>query len=189
MSSFKEQYAIFAVPKGRLQEQLQEEIVHLGKKCHAPTFAPHTTVLAAIERPREEVLALAAEMCKKVKKYRINFTEVARGSIYYQCVYLLVDKTEGAMAAGAAAREVFGMTTGPYMPHLSLLYSDMPQEERAKIVQHEKERLFNNPDTRLVDTGFDVDSLAVWYVPEEDKSLAGWCQLAEFPLAGEGAAA
>ncbi|PNW77036.1 hypothetical protein CHLRE_10g419600v5 [Chlamydomonas reinhardtii] len=181
--AFKEQYAIFAVPKGQLQGQLQAEIVHLGMKCHAPTFAPHTTVLAAIERPREEVLAVAAEMCKHVKKYRINFTEVACGSIYYQCVYLLVDKTEGVLAAGAAARKAFGITTGPYMPHLSLLYSDIPQEERAKIVEHEKERLYDNPATRLLETGFDVDSLAVWYVPEEDKSLAGWCQLAEFPLA------
>ena len=67
------------------------------------------------------------------QKYRINFTEVACGSIYYQCVYLLVDKTEGVLAAGAAARKAFGITTGPSMPHLSLLYSDIPQEERAKV--------------------------------------------------------
>ena len=67
------------------------------------------------------------------QKYRINFTDVTRGSIYYQCVYLSVAKDEGAMAAAATAREVFGITTGPYMPHLSLLYSDIPQEERAKV--------------------------------------------------------
>lgn len=33
--------------------------------------------------------------------------------------------------AGAAARVAFGQDpAAPYMPHLSLLYSDIPEEER-----------------------------------------------------------
>eukprot|EP00955_Chlamydomonas_euryale_P005104 54440-Chlamydomonas_euryale.AAC.2 len=39
-----------------------------------------------------------------------------------QTVYLACKKDAQTMRVGAAAREAFGVTTGPYMPHLSLLY-------------------------------------------------------------------
>ncbi len=57
-----------------------------------------------------------------LQKYRVNFTGVTRGSLYYQCVYLGVANDQPVMEAAAAARRAYGMTTGPYMPHLSLLY-------------------------------------------------------------------
>ncbi|PNW77034.1 hypothetical protein CHLRE_10g419550v5 [Chlamydomonas reinhardtii] len=187
--ALRDQYSLWAQPKGRLGEQLKAEIAHLAARHGAPVFPPHTTVLGDIERPggRQEVLAVAAELAKKVKKYRINFTDVTRGSIYYQCVYLSVAKDEGAMAAAATAREVFGITTGPYMPHLSLLYSDIPQEERAKAVEYETARLYGESsgyDTLLVENGYQVDSLAVWYTPVADKSLQSWCLVGEFELTG-----
>ncbi|KAG2446365.1 hypothetical protein HXX76_000951 [Chlamydomonas incerta] len=187
--ALRDQYSLWAQPKGRLGEQLKAEIGHLAARHGAPAFPPHTTVLGDIERPggRQEVLAVAAELAQKVKKYRINFTDVTRGSIYYQCVYLSVAKDDGAMAAAATAREVFGITTGPYMPHLSLLYSDIPQEERAKAVEDGIVRLYGESsgyDTLLVENGYEVDSFAVWYTPVADKSLKSWCLVGEFELTG-----
>ncbi|KAG2429139.1 hypothetical protein HYH02_014175 [Chlamydomonas schloesseri] len=187
--ALRDQYSLWAQPKGRLGEQLKAEIAHLAARHGAPAFPPHTTVLGDIERPggRQEVLAVAAELAKKVKKYRINFTDVTRGPIYYQCVYLRVAKDDGAMAAAATAREVFGTTTGPYMPHLSLLYSDIPEEERAKAVEYETARLYGESsgyDTLLVENGYEVDSFAVWYTPVADKSLKSWCLVGEFELTG-----
>ena len=36
-------------------------------------------------------------------------------------------------------------------------------------------------DTLLVETGFAVDSIAVWYTPA-DKTAASWCKVADIPL-------
>jgi hypothetical protein len=33
----------------------------------------------------------------------------------------------------ACDRKEYGMTTGPYMPHLSLLYADLTDEEKDKV--------------------------------------------------------
>ncbi len=50
-----------------------------------------------------------------------------------QCVFLTVAASEATMQAAALARQLYGMTTGPYMPHLSLLYADLSDAEKDKV--------------------------------------------------------
>jgi hypothetical protein len=56
--------------------------------------------------------------------------DVTYGAVFFQCVYLLCVKEAAVMAAGAAARKAFELDTPPYMPHLSLLYSDIDPSNR-----------------------------------------------------------
>lgn len=66
-----------------------------------------------------------------LQPYRISFDKVAFGGIFHQCVYVLCHQDPPTMKAGSAAREAFGLDPGsPYMPHLSLLYSDINQNRR-----------------------------------------------------------
>lgn len=66
-----------------------------------------------------------------LQPYCISFDRVSFGSIFHQCVYILCNTEQPVMAAGAAAREEFGMDPSThYMPHLSLLYSDIGPAER-----------------------------------------------------------
>ena len=39
-------------------------------------------------------------------------------------------------------------------------------------------------DTLLIETGFTVDSIAVYYTPIEDKELKSWVKIADIPLSG-----
>ncbi|GFR44091.1 hypothetical protein Agub_g5253 [Astrephomene gubernaculifera] len=178
--------SLFAVPKGALAQQLTDEISHLAHREAAPPFPPHVTVAGAA-KSRAEALQLAEQLAGRVKPYRINFTGVSAGTTFYQCVYLLVAQEEGTMAAAAAAREVFGLTGAPpYMPHLSLLYSDMDQGERQRVVEYETSRLYgDSPATRLLESGFDVGSLQVWSTPLDDSSLKSWRLVGEVRLVGQ----
>ncbi|EFJ50788.1 hypothetical protein VOLCADRAFT_120612 [Volvox carteri f. nagariensis] len=183
----KEYYSLWAMPKGKLGDQLRSEIAHLAQRYGGPAFPPHVTVLGDIEKSREEVQALAKELAAQVKKYRINFVEVTQGTFFYQNVFMLVAKDDGTMAAAAAARSVYGMTTPPYMPHLSLLYADMDDAEKAKVVEYETGRLYGESsgyDTLLVETGYEVDSFTLWYSPIEDRTTRSWCLVEEYPLTG-----
>lgn len=59
---------------------------------------------------------------------RLNFLDVSCGASFHQCVYLLAAKEPALLGAAAAARKAFGADpAAPYMPHCSLLYSDVPQ--------------------------------------------------------------
>lgn len=88
-----------------------------------------------------------------------------------------------ASQAGALARAAYGQDTqSPYMPHLSLLYSDLPQEERAAVAAEAQQRLMEGDGVAAA--GVDIGSVAVWYTPVEDKSLESWRLVKELPLGG-----
>ncbi len=67
-----------------------------------------------------------------MQAYRINFDDVSYGSIFHQCVYVRCKLHAATLQAARRAREAFGQDPDatPYMPHLSLLYSDIPRETR-----------------------------------------------------------
>ncbi len=46
---------------------------------------------------------------------------------------LLVSQDEATLHAGTEARRVYSMETPPYMPHLSLLYSDLAPADRDLV--------------------------------------------------------
>lgn len=120
-----------------------------------------------------------------LQKFRINFLDVSKGSSFHRCVYILVAKESAIMEAGKLARQQFNMDNVEYMPHASLLYADITPEQRTASQQQAVQRLYgegSNYSTLLSDNGFTAETIALWYTPAEDKTLASWKQVAEFPL-------
>jgi hypothetical protein len=70
----------------------------------------------------------------RAQKYPLSYLDVAAGAIFHQCVYLRCAKSHEALAAAQQAREAYGMAgLKPYMPHLSLLYSDIDEATRQQV--------------------------------------------------------
>ena len=66
-----------------------------------------------------------------LQPYRISFDKPDYGSIYYQCVYMLCHQDDPTMKAGTQSKEAFSQdANSAYMPHLSLLYSDIDDHIR-----------------------------------------------------------
>lgn len=121
-----------------------------------------------------------------MQPYRITFELAAYGTLFHQCVYLLCRRDPAALAAAAAARAACGLDPGEhYMPHLSLLYSDVDAPTRAAVAAEAQARLFAPGGiVAAADGGFDVDRVEVWLTPVEDKSLESWRRVAAFELKG-----
>jgi len=74
--------------------------------------------------------------CAGRQAYQLRFDRIAQSTTRFQCVFVLVHPDEEVQSAAAAARRAFGLGDGEgYTPHLSLLYADIPQEERAELVE------------------------------------------------------
>ena len=59
------------------------------------------------------------------------FKDVHYGTTFHQCVYLRIQPEADVMHAGAETRAAYdGNRHAPYMPHLSLLYSDVDEDAR-----------------------------------------------------------
>ena len=66
-----------------------------------------------------------------MQPYKVRFDKPDYGSIYHQCVYMLCHQDESTMKAGKQSKETFGQDASTsYMPHLSLLYSDIDERIR-----------------------------------------------------------
>lgn len=64
--------------------------------------------------------------------YRLEFQDVSYGKIFHQCVYVRCKTTDAVMDAAKRTRQAFGHSTDTqYMPHVSLLYLDIPSESRC----------------------------------------------------------
>jgi Cyclic phosphodiesterase-like protein len=169
--------------------------VELTRKIDAPEFFPHVTLVGGIEQPKDQVLTMAEELASILNPIQIEFDKVAHGNIYHQCVYILCKATEELLVAGKAAKEAFGLDpSAVYMPHLSLIYSDMNIENRKELAAELQSKLFpvdnggggeggsSEVTGRLEENGFLADSLAVWYTAGEDKSLESWRAVSVIPL-------
>lgn len=76
-----------------------------------------------------------------IERVVCKFDRLEAGQTFYQCVYIRLDKdgSEGLLELHKALRIEFGDNTdiqgASYYPHLSLVYGDLPQAEREKIIQ------------------------------------------------------
>jgi len=63
--------------------------------------------------------------------YQLQFQDVHFGAIFHQCVYIRIQPQPHVMHAGAETRAAYGGDRdATYMPHLSLLYSDIDEDAR-----------------------------------------------------------
>lgn len=66
------------------------------------------------------------------QEFRINFNHPGASTTFHQCVYILCHKDAALERAASLLRQKFGMTDlQDFMPHLSLLYSDMDMPSRC----------------------------------------------------------
>ncbi|KAL2931048.1 Cyclic phosphodiesterase [Bienertia sinuspersici] len=108
--------------------------------------------------------------CQGLKVYTANGRGVSAGTFFYQCVYLLLHTTPEVVGPSDHCCGHFGyQRPTPYMPHMSLLYGDLTDEEKKKA----QERA-NALDDTLGDLSFTISRLALYKTDTEDKTLESW---------------
>ncbi|DBA86322.1 TPA: hypothetical protein ACH3X2_005557 [Trebouxia sp. C0005] len=176
-------YSIWIEPKGPLAARLQKEINYLADPYGGPTFPPHVTLVGGVNGPEEQIIECAKGLADTLQPYRIEFEHPAYGGIYHQCVYMLCHQDDATMAAGQLSKQTFGQgQMSSYMPHLSLLYSDIDEHVRKQAVTVVKKRLDEHSVDKLPDTGFDVDSIHVYTTDPDDKLCKTWKRIKELPI-------
>jgi hypothetical protein len=120
-----------------------------------------------------------------LQKFHVNFLDVTYGTSFHKCIYILCANEGELTEAGKQAREAFSMQDTPFMPHMSLLYSDIAEEHRGKCAAEAVQRLYGDGSdysTLLPDNGCSICAVSLWYTPVEDKSLQSWKKLEEWEL-------
>ncbi|KAJ4982155.1 hypothetical protein NE237_032992 [Protea cynaroides] len=161
-----------------VSQRLKEVMKGLRSEFGGPEFEPHITVVGAIRLNKADALQKFKSACEGLKSYTARVNSVATGTFFYQCVFLLLHNTPEVMSTSEHCNAHFGSKNStPYMPHLSLLYEDLTEEEKKKA--QEKAKLLDESISSLT---FQVSRIALYNTDTEDKSLKSWEKVAECNL-------
>ncbi|KAL3851424.1 hypothetical protein ACJIZ3_013306 [Penstemon smallii] len=174
----KDVYSVWGIPQEELTPRLKKLMEGLRSEFGGPQFEPHVTVVGAISLTEEEARDRFNKACENLKAYSATVEKVATGTFFYQCVYLLLHPTPEVVDASARCCSHFGYhNSTAYMPHLSLLYGDLNEEEK-KTAQEKAYVL----DESIGSLNFQISRLALYKTDTEDKSCKSWEKIAEYKL-------
>ncbi|GBG81510.1 hypothetical protein CBR_g32499 [Chara braunii] len=188
-------FSVWAVPPpdSPLPKRLGGVISRLAQTYGTPVFEPHVTISGGIRaKSEEDVVAAFKELCAGLAPFNCRAVDVAAGTSFFQCVYLLIAKSPEIVKTHLQTRRWFGLldqqqrqeeaqAAEAYMPHLSLIYGSLSEEDREAAVR----RIVTEWDDLVVTTEFPVTSLCLYSTEGVDLSLTNWHKVAEIPLQGK----
>lgn len=86
-------YSVWAAAPEPLRPRLAALMEKLRDEFGGPAFEPHVTVVGAMRLSEDDARRRLRSVCKGIRPYTVRFDGVARGTFFYQCVFLLVEPT------------------------------------------------------------------------------------------------
>lgn len=134
-------------------------------------FDPHVTVVGSMARGEETARTAAASVASDHGPVDISLVRPHCSTTHFQCVFLLADPHTALLSLHKDAAAAFDHDPGLYVPHLSLVYGDIPVAVRYRLVQ-----------------GFDADALPLTFTADRLRlvdttgPVADWRTLDEHDL-------
>ena len=126
-------YALWIMPAGAAYTLTDGYIARLSGTYNLPKFEPHVTLLGSVHVP--DVSALQ-DLTRSLPPFEIRLASQPQFlDEYFRCLFLKADQTPALMETFARASQLFGDTDGPYFPHLSLAYGDLPLETKREMIR------------------------------------------------------
>ncbi|SMO81818.1 2'-5' RNA ligase family protein [Fodinibius sediminis] len=127
-------YSLWLQPSGDVAFRLQERINKMSEKYETPAFAPHITLLGGLELSETELISLTDTLAASLHPFEVTLTKAGYHDQFYQSLFIHVRNNKSLNAARDRACQLFDLEDNGYMPHLSLLYGNLSQNEKERIL-------------------------------------------------------
>jgi 2'-5' RNA ligase len=125
-------YSLWLMPSGTTYDQLSQTIQSLSKAHNTPVFEPHVTVLGSLQEKEGIVVARTKKLCEMLQPLTLRLDRIEYSAEYFRCMYYSVEKTTDLLSVYARACDIFRVSHGQYVPHVSLMYGDIPHAVKEK---------------------------------------------------------
>ena len=164
-------YSLWLMPTGEVRQRLAGTILDLGREYATPVFEPHVTLVGGIVGPAREVASKMKDLARRIPPFTARLTVVDGLDEYFRSLFVRLATTHPIMWANKAAREVFAPAKQPaFMPHLSLLYGNLPRSVKDGTIASL---------SRQFELDFKVNSLHLYLIKSEP---AAWRHMASCGL-------
>lgn len=123
-------YSLWMMPAGELANRLKEQIIELSVEHETPEFPPHVTLIGQLRPPESELIQHTNTLANSAGPLELTLTEVDYLDRFYQSLFIQVKESQKLKEIRNAACNIFRVSNKYYMPHLSLLYGDVSDEEK-----------------------------------------------------------
>jgi len=134
-------FGLWLMPEAGVRDALQSQIAGLAREYGTVPFEPHVTLLGGI--PDQAALtAPLASLAAQVGTMTVRLGDIRYQCEYFRCLYIEIKPDAALVRARDLARSLFGgAPAGPFEPHVSLLYGDMPEELKGAIAARLSDRV------------------------------------------------
>lgn len=127
-------YSLWLRPRGTALARLSELVRELSEIYKTPRFPPHVTLLARISQSPSEIVARTRALARQCGPFQLELDRLELTPDYFQSLFIRVVPNRALEAAHWRARELFGASLESFMPHLSVLYGDLPETEKQAVI-------------------------------------------------------
>ncbi|GLD93541.1 hypothetical protein PINS_up002133 [Pythium insidiosum] len=167
-------YSLWLVPDGEAHDVLHDVVREYAARLQTPPFLPHITLLGAVTEMTEAAATETTQrIAERLRAMDLEISVVAsKELLYFQCVFALIKKDDELSSAHGIAKELFDRRQEPdFMPHLSLVYGDLGEQQRQDL----KREL----GPRIDGMRLHISSLQLWNTSGPVKN---WAMVADLPL-------
>jgi 2'-5' RNA ligase len=155
-----------------LEARVSRLIRELAERLGTPVFEPHVTLLGGLTGSSDEILERAGRLAAETPAFSIRLGALGGQDEYFRCLYLEVEKTPELLDLHRRALGSFeARETGPFFPHVSLVYGDLSRAEKDRL-----EATLETPKRACRSVALEARLT--------DGEVASWRRLARFPFAG-----
>ncbi|MGM0546234.1 MAG: 2'-5' RNA ligase family protein [Bacteroidota bacterium] len=132
-------YSLWLEPTGDIVYKLQERIKQLSQKFNTPLFSPHVTLLGGLTASQTELVPLIETLASSVAPFEVKLTKAGYLNTFYQALFIHVEQSQDLKKLHGKACRIIDCPDeykNHYMPHLSLLYGELTQKEKERILNN-----------------------------------------------------
>lgn len=130
-------YGLWLVPDRQSDEYEKfQNIINTYSERHddAPKFEPHVTITGGLETTEDIAREKTEEIANNTDPVDLQFKGPHCSTTRFQCVFILVEPSETLLNINQDTIGKFNKNPYMYVPHLSIIYSDIGVKERRNAI-------------------------------------------------------
>jgi 2'-5' RNA ligase len=166
-------YALWIIPEGNAYIELKQLIDLLSQMYSTPSFDPHITVVGRVTGSGNELIVKATRLAGIIRPFLISLRRIEYLDEYFRCLFIRSDESNELINLHNKAKTIFNIKDKKcYMPHISLMYGNLPAHLKEKTISDIGKDFPNTFEIQRIH----LVSASIETAPTE------WHSVKEFPL-------
>ncbi|KAM5561118.1 cyclic phosphodiesterase-like [Rosa sericea] len=169
----KHTYTVWGIPPDHIVQRIKKIMEPLRAEFGGPEIEPHITAVGSVLLTHDYVVKQFINGCENIEPYTCEVDQVVTRKFYYQPVTLLFHPCPWQVGhfGGYLHR------CNAHMPHLSLLYGNLTEEERKRALEKVTEL-----DDSIASLKFTISHLVLYKTHNEARDQHSWEKVLEYNL-------